>query len=164
MDAEVRDSIISAKVYLEPNFVDECLKKYQEVSDPDVKFDYLAAACLVRDEKESDKLMALLGENEIVKPQDQLYLFVYLYRNPKCRKKAFRWLADNWETVKKINGDTIIAKLARTKEEYDAYVDFFKPMENDSLMARAVKIGVNEIKARLELIKKNKKEVVEALK
>lgn len=171
MDAEVRDSIISAKVYLEPEFVDECLKKYQEVSDPDVKFDYLAAACLVRDEKELDKLIALLGENEIVKPQDQLYLFVYLYRNPKCRKKAFEWLVSNWETVKRINGDkaldsypTIIAKLARTKEEYEDYVEFFKPMENDSLMARAVKIGMNEIKARLELIEKNKKEVYKAIK
>ena len=170
MDAEVRDSIISAKVYLEPEFVDECLKKYQEVSDPDVKFDYLAAACLVRDEKELDKLIALLGENEIVKPQDQLYLFVYLYRNPKCRKKTFEWLVSNWETVKRINGDkaldsypTIIAKLARTKEEYEDYVEFFKPMENDSLMARAVKIGMNEIKARLELIEKNKKEVFKAI-
>ncbi|MBR2766912.1 M1 family metallopeptidase [Candidatus Saccharibacteria bacterium] len=170
MDAEVRDAIIGAKVYLEPEFVDECLKKYQEVSDPDVKFDYLAAACLVRNEKELDKLMALLGENEIVKPQDQLYLFVYLYRNPKCRAKAFEWLVNNWETVKRINGDkaldsypTVIAKLARTKEEYDAYVDFFKPMENDSLMARAVKIGVNEIKARLELIEKHQQEVKEVL-
>lgn len=171
MDTEVRDSIISAKVYLEPEFVDECLRKYQEVSDPDVKFDYLAAACLARDEKELDKLIALLGENEIVKPQDQLHLFVYLYRNPKCRKKTFRWLVDNWETVKKINGDkaldnypTVVAKLARTEEEYEEYVDFFKPMERDSLMSRAVKIGVNEIKARLELIEKNKKEVAEALK
>lgn len=171
MDAEVRDSIISAKVYLEPSFVNECLKKYREVSDPDVKFDYLAAACLVRDEKELDKLTALLGENEVVKPQDQLHLFVYLYRNPKCRKKAFRWLVDNWETVKKINGDkaldsypTVVAKLARTKEEYEEYVEFFKPMENDSLMARAVKIGINEIKARLELIEKYQQEVTEALK
>ena len=36
-------------------------------------------------------------------------------------------------------------------------------MENDSLMARAVKIGMNEIKARLELIEKYQQKVKEVL-
>ena len=171
MDVEVRADILSAKVYLEPEFASECVKKFQEVNDPDVKFDYLAAATLVRDNRELDKLIALLGENEIVKPQDQLYLFVWLYRNPKCRARAFEWLTKNWDTVRRIGGDksldsypTLIARVARTEEEFNQYCEFFEPMLGDPSLKRAVEIGINEIKARLELIKKNRELVLEAIK
>ena len=171
MDAEIRDDILLAKIYLEPEMTGEFLEKYKEIADPDAKFDYLAAATSVRDAGELGKLMALLGENEVVKPQDQLHLFVWLYRNPKCRAQAFEWLTKNWELVKRISGDkaldsypTVIAKLSRTEEEYDKFVEFFEPMENDLLLARAIGIGKNEIKARLELIKRNQKAVLEAIK
>ena len=170
MDAEIRGDILSAKVYLEPEFVPECIKKYQEINDPDVKFDYLAAATLVRDESELEKLLALLGKNEIVKPQDQISLFIWLYRNPKSRFKAFDWLEQNWELVKQIGGDksldsypTVIAHLARTEKEYTQYRRFFEPMLNDPSLTRAVKIGLREIEARLELIEKYRGDVVRVL-
>lgn len=170
MDAEIRDDILCAKVYLEPEFVAECVQKFQEIKDPDVKFDYLAAATLVRDAKQLDKLMTLLGENEIVKPQDQLYLFIWLYRNPKCRTRAFEWLTENWDTVRKIGGDksldsypTLIARVAKTEEEFARYREFFEPMLKDPSLKRAIEIGINEIKARLEIIKKYRKDVEKQL-
>ena len=171
MDAEIRSDILSAKVYLEPKVVDGFVEKYREIADPDVKFDYLAAATLVRDEKELLKLIELLGENEIVKPQDQFYLFLWLYRNPKVRMKVFDWLTENWEIVKKIGGDkslehypTYIARLARTEGEFDKYVKFFGLMRDDPALKRAISIGENEIKARIKLISKGKTKVVEAIK
>ncbi len=171
MDAEIRDSILSAKVYLEPEFVDECLAKYQAINDPDVKFDYLSAACLVRNKKKLDKLISLLGENEVVKPQDQMYLFVWLYRNPKSRAKALDWLTSNWDLVKRIGGDksltsypTILGHLMRTDDEYKKFKEFFEPMLSDPALKRAIEIGMNEIKARLELIRKYKQEVIDAIK
>ena len=170
MDTEIREDILAAKVYLEPSFAHECIEKYQKINDPDVKFDYLMAATLVKDVGELKKLIELLGENEIVKPQDQLYLFVWLYRNPKARMKVFDWLTQNWDLVRRIGGDksldsypTIIAHLARTKEEYEKYCEFFEPMLDDSSLKRAVEIGINEIKARLKLIIKYKEEVSRAL-
>ena len=170
MDAEIREDILSAKVYLEPKFASECVEKYQKINDPDVKFDYLAAATLVRDETELKKLFKLLGENEIVKPQDQSYLFVWLYRNPKVRLQVFDWLVQNWDLVKRMGGDKtldtypiVIAHLARTQVEYDKYRAFFEPMLSNPSLKRAVKIGLNEIKARLELIKKYQDDVIKAL-
>ena len=170
MDNEIRDDILSAKVYLGPAVATEFIEKYKEINDPDVKFDYLAAACLVRDEKEIEKLVALLGNFEVVKPQDQLYLFVYLYRNAKAREKAFGWLRDNWETVKKTGGEktlsdypTVIGHLARTEEELKEYVAFFGPMREDSAVARAIEIGEREIKARVELVRKYRGEVLEEI-
>ena len=170
MDPEIRDNILNAKIYLEPEIVDEYLEKYQETTDPDIKFDYLIAATLVRQEKQLKKVLALLGNFEIVKPQDQLYLFVYLYRNPKARAKAFEWLTKNWDLIKKTGGEktlsdypTVIAKIARTEAELEKYVEFFGPMRNESAVSRAIKIGENEIKARVKMIKKYRKAVAEKL-
>jgi hypothetical protein len=85
--------------------------------------------------------------------------------------KVFDWLVNNWETVRRIGGDksldhypVYIAKLARTKDELKKYVEFFGSMKDDAALKRAIMIGENEIKARLELIEKGKKEVVRALK
>ena len=170
MDNEIRDDILSAKVYLNPEVVDEYLEKYKNIVDPDVKFDYLSAACLVRDDNQIKKVLALLGDTKIVKPQDQLYLFIYLYRNPKTRQKTFEWLTLNWDFVKKIGGEKtlsdypmFVARLARTKEELDGFMEFFGPMRGDPALKRAIEIGENEIKARLKLIEKNQKAVFEAL-
>ena len=170
MDKEIRDDILSAKVYLEPEIVETYLEKYKSVVDPDVKFDYLATACLVKDEKQLEKMLALLGNVEIVKPQDQLYLFIYLYRNPKARKKTFEWLTKNWDFVKKTGGDKtlsdypmFVARLARTEDELDEFVKFFGPMRRDLALSRAIQIGENEIRARVELIRKNQPAVLRAL-
>ncbi|MBR3230754.1 M1 family metallopeptidase [Candidatus Saccharibacteria bacterium] len=171
MDKEIRSDILSAKVYLEPTIVEEYLAQYKAVMDPDVKSDYLVAASLVRDYEQLRKLLALLGDTKTVKPQDQLYLFIYLYRNPKSRKEAFDWLVGNWEVVKRLGGDKslsdypmLIARLARTEEELDKFIEFFGPMRDDLALTRIIQIGENEIRARLKLIKENQVAVLEALK
>jgi aminopeptidase N len=170
MDSEIRDDILSAKVYFEPAIAQEFIKKYKEINEPDVKFDYLAAACLVRDEKEALGLVKLLGDFETVKPQDQLYLFVYLYRNPKTRKAAWGWLVENWDFVRKSGGEKtlsdypmLVARMARTEEELEEYVEFFGTRKEESAVARAIEIGEGEIRARVELIRKYRGEVLEAV-
>lgn len=170
MDPEIRDDILSAKIYLEPEITDDYLEKYKNTSDPDIKFDYLSSAALVRDKKQLEKIVALLGNFEVVKPQDQLYLFVYLYRNPKSKKQTFDWLTKNWELIKKTGGDktlsdypTLVSRLARTDEELKRFVDFFGPMREDPALTRAIEIGENEIKSRIKLIKDNKEKVINAL-
>ncbi|MBR0431344.1 M1 family metallopeptidase [Candidatus Saccharibacteria bacterium] len=171
MDKEIRDDILSAKIYLEPEMTDEYLEKYKLIVDPEVKFDYLVAACLVKDEKQLEKVLALLGDIKIVKPQDQLHLFIYLYRNPKSKKRAFEWLTKNWDLVKKMGGEKtlndypmLVARLARTEEELEKFKEFFDPMRGDLALKRAIEIGKNEIRARVELIQKNKNAVEQELR
>ncbi|MBO4813145.1 M1 family metallopeptidase [Candidatus Saccharibacteria bacterium] len=170
MDKEVRSDILSAKAYLEPEVIDDYLKKYKTVADPDVKFDYLAAACLTRDKAQIEKMLGLLGKYDVVKSQDQLYLFVYLYRNPKARAGAFKWLTENWELVKKTGGDKtlsdypmLVGRIARTPEELDAYSKFFSPMLGDTAVTRAITIGLKEIEARVKLIAENREAVAKAV-
>ena len=170
MDKEVRGDILCAKAYLQPEVIDDYLKKYKDVADPDVKFDYLEAACLTRDAAQVKKMLGLLGKYDIVKSQDQLYLFVYLYRNPKARAGAFKWLTENWELVKKTGGEKtlsdypmLIGRIARTQDELELYKKFFEPMLGDAAVTRAITIGLKEIEARVRLIAENGDAVAKAV-
>ena len=171
MDNEIRGDILSAKIYFEPEMAEEYLAKYRTVTDPEVKFDYLAAACLAREKNALGKLLGLLGKPDIVKPQDQLYLFIYLYRNQKAKLKAFDWLTKNWDLVRKMSGDKslsdypmFVARLARTNDELEKYVGFFGPMRKDPALSRAIEIGEGEIRARVELIRKYRDSVLKELR
>ncbi len=166
LDSEIREDIIDAKLYIEPEIIDEYIAEYQKIADPELKFELLFAGTVAKNEKVLDKMLKLLNEPEIVKPQDQTHLFIYLYRNPKSREKAYEWLTKNWEYVKKLAGDKSLdsyprymANVIRTKKEYKEWQDFFKSMSNDPALARAIKIGENEIKARLKLIAADQKDV-----
>ena len=57
----------------------------------------------------------------------------------------------------------IIARIARTKEELEEYLEFFGAMRDDPAVSRAVLIGEREIKARLRLIERFKGGVLSAL-
>lgn len=166
LDSEIREDIIDAKLYMEPEIIDEYIAKYQKIADPELKFELLFAGTVAKDEKVLDKMLKLLNEPEIVKPQDQTHLFIYLYRNPKSREKAYKWLIENWEYVKKLVGDKSLdsyprymANVIRTEKEYKEWQDFFKPMRDNPALARAIKIGEKEIKARLKLIAADQKDV-----
>ncbi|MBQ2643796.1 M1 family metallopeptidase [Candidatus Saccharibacteria bacterium] len=163
LDAEIREDILDAKLYLEPGVIDDYLNAYQKIANPELKFELLFAGTLSKDEKVLAKMLSLLEKPEIVKPQDQTHLFIYLYRNLKSREQAFEWLTKHWEYVKKMAGDKSLdnyprytANAIRAEKEYRAWRDFFRPMKDNPALARAIKIGEREIKARLKLIADDK--------
>ncbi len=171
MDNEIRFDILSAKVYLDSSVVDGYMKIYKNVVEPDIKYDYLAAATLVRGEKYLQKLVGLLGDVKVVKPQDQLHLFVYLYRNPKSRAQVFEWLTKNWDFVEKTGGEKtlsdypmLVARMARTEDELERFERFFGPMREEPALSRAIEIGENEIRARIKMIQENQEAVINELK
>ena len=159
LDPEIREDILDAKLYEDPEIIDEYLKKYQKISDPEIRYELLFSGTISKNDKVLKKMLKLLDEPEIVKPQDQTHLFIYLYRNPKSREEAYNWLTRNWDYVKKISGEKSLdsyprymANIIRTEKEYKEWCEFFVPMKNDPALKRAIKIGKNEIEARLKLI------------
>ncbi len=170
IDSEIRNDVFDAKVYFEAGMVTEYIQRYQEVADPEIKYDLLFAATLTKDAEKIEDLIRLLKRPEIVKPQDQFYLFIYLYRNFRAQKKVFAWLKENWDYVKEISGDKsldnyprYIANSIRTEEDFKEYREFFEAMRNDPALSRAIEIGESEIQARLELIREDKEAVVRTL-
>lgn len=170
LDSEIREDILDAKLCMDPSVINDYLAAYQKIADPELKFELLFAGTIARNEEVLAKMMKLLNEPEIVKPQDQLHLFIYLYRNPKLREKVGKWLTENWEYVKKMAGDKSLdsyprymANVIRTEAEYKVWKDFFTPKKDDPALARAIKIGDKEIKARLKLISDDKAAVYQTL-
>lgn len=170
IDAEIRSDILDAKLFLEPEYIDDYLAAYKNISDPEIKDDLLVAMTLVKDELALSKTMELLEQPEIVKPQDQFYLFLYLYRNPVIREKVFEWLEGHWEYVKKISGDKSLdnyprytAASIKSEDDFEEYKKFFEPMSDNPALARAIMMGKNEIAAKLRLIEEDKKSVVNKL-
>lgn len=160
IDAEIREDIFDAKIYVEPEMVDKFIADYARIADPEVKFELLFAGTLSKNAKVLGKVIKLLDQPEVVKPQDQLYLFVYLYRNPVSREKVFEWMKKNWDYLRKVAGDKSLenyprytANVIRSEADYKAWKDFFDAMRNDSALSRAITIGEKEIKARLKLIR-----------
>ena len=170
LDSEIREAILDAKLYTEPKMIDVFLEKYQKEVDPEIKFELLFAGTISKNEEVLRKMMKLLDQPEVVKPQDQLYLYVYLYRNPLSRDKAFEWLRGHWDYVRELAGDKTLegyprytAGSARTEQEYEKWKDYFLPMMKDPAVSRAIMIGKKEIAARLKLIKQDKKAVYSVL-
>ena len=64
-----REDIIDAKLYMEPEIIDEYIAKYQKIADPELKFELLFAGTVAKNEKVLDKMLKLLSEPEIVKPE-----------------------------------------------------------------------------------------------
>ena len=170
LDPEIRDAILNAKIYLEPEILEEYLEAYRQEADPEIKADLRVAMCLSRDEKNIRELVGLLGENEVIKLQDQIYLFVRLFRNSRARELTWQWLVENWDWLAKVMGDKSLdsyprysANMMRTEKEFTAWREFFDVKRKDPALARAIEIGEKEIAARLELIKKDREAVVKSL-
>ena len=170
LDPEIRDAILNAKIYLEPEILQEYLVAYKKEVDPEIKADLLIAMSLSRDEKNVQKMVELLGENEVIKLQDQIFLFVRLFRNSRARELTWQWLVENWDWLVKAMGDKSLdsyprysANIIRTEKELKAWREFFDTKRKDLALARAIEIGEKEVVARLKLIKNDRKAVVEKL-
>ena len=159
LDSEIRSDILDAKAFLDADVIDDYMKTYQEIADPEIKYDLLFAMTVTKNKNRLHEVMELLNRTDVVKPQDQFYLFLYLFRNTMVKKEIFEWLTNNWDYVKNLAGDKSLdnyprytAVSVRTKEEYEMWRRFFGKFAKDPALARTVEMGENEINARLGLI------------
>ena len=172
INSELRYHVLASKFYFEEEkLFDFYLEKYQSVSDPELKFSLLCALTNARQEKNIEKLVKLLKEPKIVKPQDHLYLYIFMRRNYRSKEKALAWLFENWDYVEKMSGEKSIedyprytAGTIKTEEESEKFFAFFEKMKEVPVLRRTLKIAETEISSRLKLIKMDQKSVWKALK
>ncbi len=171
MDPEIRFNILNAKLYLEPKLFSQYLQGYQLTTDPEIRSDLLFAMTLSKNENNLNELISLLNRPEIIKPQDHLHLYIYLFRNSKSQVKTFQWLTENWQYVLSLSGEKTIAdyprytaSAIRTEEMAEKFSDFFSGKREEIALSRTLKVAEKEISARLELIRTDKKAVYDRLK
>ena len=115
--------------------------------------------------------MRLLEQPEIVRPQDHIFLYIYLLRNHRTRARVLDWLTTHWGYVKELTGDKSIedypryaSLLIRTPEEAKVFYDFFDPLADDPVLKRTLKMARTDIDCRLQTLRTDTAAVHEKLK
>lgn len=158
--AETRNVVFDAKFRVSDEAVfDEFLERYKTESDSFIQHSLLSCITEARRPENTKKLFELLKRQDIVRPQNHIYLFSYLLSNFWTRKEAFDWGYDNWEYLKGFTSDQsmddyvkVMAARVRTIDEFKRFEEFFDPKRDDKSIARSIEVGKTDIQARLRWI------------
>ncbi len=160
IDAEIRSNVLMAKMMCdEDTTFAELLSRYQTEDDPELKDDILGTLAIVKHPQNLQTCIKLLKQPEIVRPQDHLYLYIYLLRNPKARTQALSWLYDNWGYVEQLTGEKSIEDYPRcmssyikTRAEADQFYQFFEQQKDNPVLKRTLVMARSSIESRLALV------------
>ncbi len=173
IDSELLGRVLGAKLKNDETEVfAPWLTKYQTEADPYIKRALLAAltTCAEQDEH-LNELLSLLDRTDVMRPQDHIFLYIYLLRNYRTRERTIKWLTEHWDFVVQLTGDKSVEDYARyaanpirTPAEAQTFYSFFDQKSDDPILSRTLKIAHVEIDARLRLIETNRAEVEAKLK
>ena len=173
LPTEIRALIISANVrnFETPEMIENLFAAYKNTPSNDLQNDIAIGLTSTKNPKTAEKILANIKDSNIIRPQDASRWFVYLIRTRESRQIAWNWLKENWAWVEDTFGDDksyddfirYAATALLTPNELDDFRQFFEPMENIPALTRTIKLGITEISARVELIERDKADVLSAL-
>ena len=173
LPTEIRALIISANVrhFETPEMIENLFAAYKNTPSNDLQNDIAIGLTSTKNPKTAEKILANIKDSNIIRPQDASRWFVYLIRTRENRQIAWNWLKENWAWVEDTFGEDksyddfirYAATALLTPNELDDFRQFFEPMENIPALARTIKLGITEISARVELIKRDKEAVISSL-
>ena len=173
LPTEIRALIISANVrhFETPEMIENLFAAYKNTPSNDLQNDIAIGLTSTKNPKTAEKILANIKDSDIIRPQDASRWFVYLIRTRESRQIAWNWLKENWTWVEDTFGEDksyddfirYAATALLTPNELDDFRQFFEPMENIPALARTIKLGITEISARVELIERDKADVLSAL-
>ena len=173
LPTEIRALIISANVrhFETPEMIENLFATYKNTPSNDLQNDIAIGLTSTKNPETAEKILANIKDSNIIRPQDASRWFVYLIRTRENRQIAWNWLKENWAWVEGTFGEDksyddfirYAATALLTPNELDDFRQFFEPMENIPALARTIKLGITEISARVELIERDKADVLSAL-
>ena len=173
LPTEIRALIISANVrhFETPEMIENLFAAYKNTPSNDLQNDIAIGLTSTKNPKTAEKILANIKDSNIIRPQDASRWFVYLIRTRESRQIAWNWLRENWAWVEDTFGEDksyddfirYAATALLTPNELDDFRQFFEPMENIPALSRTIKLGITEISARVELIGRDKADVLSAL-
>ena len=173
LPTEIRALIISANVrnFETPEMIENLFATYKNTPSNDLQNDIAIGLTSTKNPETAEKILANIKDSNIIRPQDASRWFVYLIRTRESRQIAWNWLKENWAWVEDTFGDDksyddfirYAATSLLTTDELNDFRQFFEPMENIPALTRTIKLGITEISARVELIKRDKEAVTSSL-
>ena len=173
LPTEIRALIIGANVrhFETPEMTENLFATYKNTPSNDLQNDIAIGLTSTKNPETAEKILANIKNSNIIRPQDASRWFVYLIRTRESRQIAWNWLKENWAWVEDTFGEDksyddfirYAATALLTPNELDDFRQFFEPMENIPALTRTIKLGITEISARVELIERDKTDVLSAL-
>ena len=173
LPTEIRALIISANVrhFETPEMIENLFAAYKNTPSNDLQNDIAIGLTSTKNLETAEKILANIKDSDIIRPQDASRWFVYLIRTRENRQIAWNWLKENWAWVEGTFGEDksyddfirYAATALLTPNELNDFRQFFEPMENIPALSRTIKLGITEISARVELIGRDKADVLSAL-
>jgi aminopeptidase N len=92
-------------------------------------------------------------------------------RNKHARNQTWQWIRSNWDWIKEtFKGDKnyddypqYAATILSSRQQLNEYRNFFEPLISDPILTRAIKMGINEISNRVDIIENDGTKVCEML-
>ena len=173
LDPEVRSLIIGAAVRHgdDASIIDTLISAYKATSSADLKQDICSGLTSTKDTAIIERLLELIKDETVIRPQDAARWYVWLVRNRDGRMVAWKWLQENWDWIEKtFGGDKSYDDFPRfaagslvTRKELEEFRTFFTPMQNVPALSRAISVGLSEIEGRVELIEREAQAVRDEL-
>ena len=173
LPTEIRALIISTNVrhFETPEMIENLFAAYKNTPSNDLQNDIAIGLTSTKNPETAEKILANIKDSNVIRPQDASRWFVYLIRTRESRQIAWNWLKENWAWVEDTFGEDksyddfirYAATALLTTDELNDFRQFFEPMENIPALARTIKLGITEISARVELIERDKADVLSAL-
>ena len=173
LDSELRTAIMANAVRREigKDTVNTLLSTYPKVTSSELRDDIAAALTSTRNKVVIEKLLELLKDTSLIRTQDFIHWYVWLFRNRYGRELTWLWTRDNWEWVARtFKGDSHYDMLPRyvagsliTKKHFKEFKEFFGPLESEIALSRNITIGYTELEGIVTLLETDGPKVRKAL-
>ena len=119
-----------------------------------------------------DELLATWKDKFTVKPQDLSAWYARFLSRDFTQEAVWTWARENWDWIKAALGgdmsfDSFVispAVVFKTEKRLAEYKAFFEPQLDDMAISRNISMGIKEIAARVELVKREKEAVEKAIR
>lgn len=162
---EIRSIVLSSVVrhHESPDMIEQLISLYSSTSSNDLKLDITLGLTATKSPETISRILEMMKNSKIIRPQDASRWFIYLIRNSDARTMAWQWLQENWTWVSEtFGGDKSYDEFVRyaagallTRQELEEYKSFFIPMLDQPSLTRVIEMGIREIAGRVELIERD---------
>ena len=140
------------------------LDLYTHATDAVFKRQLAAALAYSTDAENIQTLLATWKDKFVVKPQDLSSWYLQFLGHQATQETVWVWARENWDWIKAALGgdmsfDSFVifpSHIFKTEQRLAEYKAFFEPQLSDLALSRNIRMGIKDIAARVELIKREK--------
>lgn len=173
LPGELRAQIISAYVKHagDTNAVQNLFELYRQTSSAELQTDIAIGITATKDKAEIEHIISKLTDTSLIRPQDLARWFIYLLRSRYAREATWQWLVRHWKWIEEtFKGDKSYddyprysAGIFSTRDQLEAYREFFEPKSSEPALTRTIEVGLTEIAGRVDLVERDTEPVRKAL-